>query len=60
MSIIVGNIILAGNLMMPGPFPDRLRGTNIIESQILHIQSDYNNNKLNSETIGGTDNKWGD
>lgn len=53
---------LAGNLMMHGPFPERLRGSSILESQVLHILNDNNGGKgkLNREDIGGADTKWGD
>lgn len=52
--------LLSKNLIMPGPFPYRLQGAKIIESQILHIRSDYQNGKLNRENIVGGNTKWGD
>ncbi len=58
--LVKNNNPLAGNLMLPGPFLSRLKGTTILESQILHIVSDYQNGKLNREDVGGADTQWGD
>jgi len=59
--LIATDNALYGNLMMPGPFPLRMHGDEVLESQIVHILTDYGNNRLNSETInGGSDSVWGD
>jgi len=47
----------AGNMMLPGSQPN-VAGSNITESQILHMEQDFNNNKLNGSMSGG-DESWG-
>jgi len=58
--LITGDNLLAKNLMMPGPFPTHLQGTTVLESQIQHIRSDYEQGNLNRTDVNGGDTKWGD
>jgi hypothetical protein len=59
LSIVPETVEVKGNLMMPGPARKSLQGTNIMSSQIRHIQLAQQNGLLNKDDKNGGDTPWG-